>query len=176
MPATSVSRRGERQLLALGTLLARSGRIIESEISGTSMGNTLPAGSRIRICRLPAEEYEAGQVIAFVLGSRIFAHRIIFRTRQGVLTRGDTRTLCDLPVPLDAVLGVVTEWSVNGEWQSLEASRHCQLERPRSIQRAEMLLRGCMRIDLRLARHASRALMRLARSRHRLAALWFRTR
>ena len=165
MPSSTVPGREREQLRAFGYLLARSGRIIESEISGTSMERTLPSGSKIRIQPLPAEEYRVGRIIAFVLSGTVFAHRIICRTRQGVLTRGDNRSLCDAPVPLDAVLGAVTEWFVDGEWQHFEGRPRFLFEQSKSIRTAEMLACACMRIDIRLAAHVSRGLMRLARLR-----------
>lgn len=169
MPASPVPTPTEEQLLAFGTLLARSGKIIESEISGTSMGRTLPAGTRIRIQPLPAGNYGIGQIVAFVRGSTIFAHRIAYRTKQGVLTRGDNHSWCDLPVPLDAVLGLVTEWWINGEWQRFADVTQGSAEQPWRIRAMETVVRAAMRMDIRLARGISRALMRLARLRRRLS-------
>jgi hypothetical protein len=165
-----------QQLLAFGTLLARSGKVIESNICGTSMGATLPSGSRIRIRPLLAGEYDVGQVVAFVSGGAIFAHRIVYRTQQGVLTRGDTHSLCDFPVPLDAILGAVTEWFIEGKWQGFGDAPTCICERSRSAWAAETLLRTCMRIDIGVARRVSRAFMRLVRVRRRLSAAAFRLR
>jgi hypothetical protein len=157
------------QLLALGALLGRSGKIIEREISGTSMGSTLPAGSRIRIRLLPVEEYRPGQVVAFVSGNAIYAHRIIFCNRQGALTRGDNHSLCDLPVPSRAILGVVTECRRDGKWCPLDD--RVAFNRERSWRRTiEILLRLSMQIDIRLARWASWIFFWLARWRHRLTA------
>jgi hypothetical protein len=155
----------EDQLLAFGTLLARSGKIIESEISGTSMGRTLPAGTRIRIQPLPAGDYGVGQIVAFVRGSTIFAHRIAYRTKQGVLTRGDNHSWCDLPMHVDAVLGLVTEWWINGEWQRFAEAPQGSPEQPWRIRMVETAVRAGMHMDIRLARRISRALMRLARPR-----------
>jgi hypothetical protein len=169
MPATPASGRTEEQLLALGSLLARSGKTIESEISGTSMGSTLPSGSRIRIQPLPAAEYQAGQIVAFVREDTIFAHRIVYRTRQGVLTRGDTHVLCDFPVAMTAVLGAVTEWSQTGEWHRFVGDEQCSQSMSGRAHAVEALLCACMRIDIRLARFATRALNRLVRLRHRVA-------
>lgn len=168
MPARPVPSPAEEQLLAFGTLLARSGKIIESEISGTSMGRALPAGTRIRIQPLPAGDYGVGQVVAFVRGSTIFAHRIAYRTKQGLLTRGDNHSWCDLPVPVDAVLGLVTEWWINGEWQRFAAVPQGSPEQPWRIRVLETAVRAGMRMDIRLARRISRALMRLARLRRNL--------
>jgi hypothetical protein len=156
------------QLLAFGALLGRSGKAIESEISGASMGTTLPAGCHIRIRPPSFEEYHTGQVVAFVAGGSIFAHRIVYRSGQGVLTRGDGHVWCDLPVPMGAILGVVSECLIDGEWRPIDDSvpLDCNLGKRRRM--IETLLRVCMRVDIRLARRASRMLLRLARWRRRL--------
>ena len=156
------------QLLAFAALLGRSGKVIESEISGTSMGSTLPSGRRIRIRPLSIEEYRCGQVVAFVAGTRLFAHRIIYCSRQGVLTRGDSHSWCDLPVPFDAILGVVSECQVNGEWHLLDHGIPFDCEMRKRSHIIESLLRACMQIDIRLARRASRILMWLSRWRRQL--------
>jgi hypothetical protein len=170
MPNTIEASTTSDQLLAFGALLGRSRKIIESEISGTSMGTALPSGCRIRICPLPTDEYRPGQVVAFVAGSTICAHRIVHRTRHGVLTRGDSQSWCDLPVPVSAVLGVVSGRMVNGQWHPFDD--RVSFEPPKSAHRQiiETLLLVCLQIDIRLARWASRALMRLARWRRRLLA------
>jgi hypothetical protein len=170
MPTTTVTSPTGDQLLALGVLLGRSGKIIESEISGSSMGSALPARCRIHIRPLPIEEYRPGQVVAFISGNAILAHRIIFRSRQGALTRGDNRSWCDLPVPWRAILGLVAESQLDGEWRSL--SDHVPFHHERGIGRraVETLLRLCLQIDIRLARCASRTLFWVARWRHRLAS------
>jgi hypothetical protein len=158
------------QLLAFGVLLGRSGKVIETEISGTSMGSTLPSGCRIRIRPLSNAEYRSGQVVAFVASSKIFAHRIVHRTRQGVLTRGDSHSWCDLPVPVNAILGVVSERLMNGEWHLFGETAPSECERRKRSRIIETLLLVCLQIDIRLARRASRSLMWLVRWRRRLIA------
>jgi hypothetical protein len=175
VPMTNFPDSAGDQLLAFGALLGRSGRIIESVICGTSMGSTLPTGCRIRIHPVSVSDYHAGQVVAFVYGGAIFAHRIVYRSRHGVLTRGDNRSLCDLPVPFDAVLGVVTEYLLDGDWRPLQNDLQFDCERKRRSRAAEMLLRRCLQIDIRLARRIARILVQLARWR-RLAAESVRTR
>lgn len=150
------------QLLAFGALLERSGKIIESQIRGTSMGSTLPGGCRIRIRVSPVGQYGIGQVVAFVSGNTLFAHRIVFRGRQGILTRGDASQLCDLPVPFAAVLGLVDECLLNGEWRPLPDQSQFEYARRATSNAAEILLGVCMRIDIRLARCGVRMLMRVA--------------
>lgn len=174
MRASVVPAPTEEQLLAFGTLLAHSGKVIESEISGTSMGSTLPSGSRIRIQPLPAEEYRIGQTVAFVMGSTIFAHRIVYRTSQGVLTRGDNHSWCDLPVPVGAVLGVVTERFMDGEWQRFADAPERAPAQPWRSRALEIVVRAGMLIDIRLARQSSRALMGLVRLRRYLTTEFLR--
>jgi hypothetical protein len=170
MPTTIVESPKGDQLLALGALLGRTGKIIESEISGTSMGSTLPAGCRIRIRPLSLEQYRAGQVVAFVSGNAIFAHRIIFYNRQGALTRGDNRSWCDLPVQSRAILGLVTECLRDGKWCPVDDSVASSRDMPTRRRTLEIALRVCMQIDIRLARCASWILIWLARWRRRLTA------
>ena len=168
MPTTMVPNSTGHQLLALGALLGRSGRVIESEISGSSMGSTLPSGCRIRIHRLTLEQYRPGQVIAFIARGRLFAHRIVCRSRQGVLTRGDTHAWCDLPVPVCFILGVVAERFLDGKWCPFSEAPPFDCQRSTQHRMIETLLRGCMQIDIRLADKVLRILMWFARRRRLL--------
>ena len=170
MPNTMDTSATADQLLAFGALLGRSGKIIESEISGTSMGSTLPSGCHIRICPLPPDEYRSGQVVAFVAGKTICAHRIVHRSSQGVLTCGDSHFWCDLPVPVSAILGVVSERLVNGQWIPFDDRVPFESEKRTRHWIIETLLLLCLRIDIRLARQAWKGLMSLARWRRRLIA------
>jgi hypothetical protein len=156
------------QMLAFGALMGRSGKVIESEISGTSMGSALPSGCHIRIRPLSNEEYRNGQVVAFVAGNSIFAHRIVYRSGQGFLTRGDNHAWCDLPIPVGVILGVVSEHLVDGEWRIFDDSLLHDFKMRKRNRMVETLLRVCLRIDIGLAQRASRTLMRLARWRRRL--------
>jgi len=169
MPNTAAAPTGD-QLLAFAALLGRSGKIIESEISGTSMGSTLPAGCRIRIRPLRAREYRPGQVVAFVSGDTVFAHRIISCSRQGVLTRGDNRSWCDLPLPWRTILGLVTERQVDGVWRPLADHIPLDHEGQGGRRTVEALLLACLQIDIRLARFVSRTLMVMARWRGRFVS------
>jgi hypothetical protein len=168
MPTTVDPNSTGDQLLALGALLGRSGRVIESEISGSSMGSTLPSRCRIRIHRLALEQYRPGQVIAFIAGGRMFAHRIVYRSRQGVLTRGDTHVWCDLPVPVCVILGVVAERFLDGKWCPLSEALPFDCQRSTQHRMIETLLRGCMQVDIRLADKVWRILMWFARRRRLL--------
>ncbi len=153
------------QLLALGTLLTRSGKIIESEVRGSSMGSAIPTGSRIRICPLAGSEYSVGQVVAFVAGNKLFAHRIVHCSSRGVLTRGDAGILCDPPIPRESIVGAVTECFQDGEWRALKGRQPLALEKQRKADLAALLPRICMAINFSTARRVSRALLWLARRR-----------
>jgi hypothetical protein len=108
--------------LALAPLLQRAGRVIESEISGLSMGSTLPAGTRIRIhCDDPASA-RRGSVVAIMAERGLIGHRLLWRgiDRRGrpmVLTRGDGSPVCDPPVEAERILGEITHWYAAPEWQ-----------------------------------------------------------
>lgn len=97
------------------------------------------------------------------------AHRIVHRSHQGVLTRGDSHSWCDRPIAVSAILGVVAECMVDGEWRMVDARAPFESEKRTHNRVIEILLRVCMQIDIRLAVHTSRSLIRLARWR-RLAA------
>jgi hypothetical protein len=167
MPPSVAADPASERLRAFGTLLGRAGKVIESEVSGTSMGNTLPSGRHIRIVPLPVQAYRAGQVVAYFVGSTVFAHRIVFCSRAGVLTRGDSHNWCDLPIAWSAILGVVSEHFVAGQWLPFDENSFL-IEMRMPSARFEPLLCVCMRFDLRLTWHASRILMSLARWRRRL--------
>lgn len=107
--------------LALFRVLAAR-KPVESQVQGTSMGAALPDGTRIRISPLAEGALpRPGQVIAFAAGSRIMVHRVAYlgraRAARGYLvTQGDGNWLCDPPIPLDAIAGLVVEFERSGEW------------------------------------------------------------
>lgn len=112
------------RITALLSSLRAPGRFVESTIQGMSMGRNLPPGSRIRIALLECERYRAGDVIAFLAGTRVVVHRVLFHPRSGpasrfVLTRGDAPLVPDPPVPIRQILGPVTAAWVDGRWQDV---------------------------------------------------------
>ena len=102
-------------------LAARSGRPVESQLSGASMGGAIPGGCRIRITHRAGHEWRRGEVIAFVAGSRVMVHRIVHVGRRGaarrfVLTQGDGNWLCDPPVEVGTIAGAVEQYWDGGGW------------------------------------------------------------
>jgi hypothetical protein len=109
-------------------LAKRRGQPVESEITGASMGLAIPSGSRIRIVHHEGLRWREGQVIAFLAGSRVMVHRVTHvgkrgRARSFLITQGDGNWLCDPPVELGTIAGLVEEFSVNGQWEKVEPAR-----------------------------------------------------
>jgi len=113
-------------LLTAASLLGKAGRTIESTIAGRSMGDTLPPGTRVRVrCGVPPEPL-AGHVVVVAVHPVLFAHRVVGRgrgprARGYVLTRGDAALLCDEPVPLDHLVGTISECDAGSGWGPLGA-------------------------------------------------------
>jgi hypothetical protein len=150
------------ELLAIRRLWARPDSVISSTVTGSSMGVTIPEGAQIRIRPLRnPDELRKGGVIAFVEQNKVFAHRIVRRGRCGVLTRGDARTMCDRPIPPEAVIGEVTDYCKNGEWMPVSCKPAVI---PRSRWKAAVatfLPSILLDINLSLARFACRAIFGL---------------
>lgn len=93
------------------------------------MGDTLPHGSRVRVrCGVPPEPVEPleGHVVVVAVHPVLFAHRVVGRgrgprARGYVLTRGDAALLCDEPVPLEQLVGTISEWNAGSGWRPLGA-------------------------------------------------------
>lgn len=158
--------------------------ILECQLRGGSMGQAIPAGSRIRISFVDPGSYHTGQIIAFLTGNGMCVHRIVYcgrwrHARQYLLTQGDRCILPDVPVPMASVLGPVTEYAQEGYWQPPAAPQqrqpmprllacvvrmalaagleiHVQLAQWLAVQlwRAE---RVGVRVRARLRRHAARS-------------------
>jgi hypothetical protein len=113
--------------LRLAPLLQRAGSVIESEIRGPSMAGTLPDGARIRIACRGEGEFPTGTVLAFVTPMGLIGHRIVAVGRAGkgvplYFTRGDGAVVCDGPIEVSRVLGVITEWFDGAAWRSVPAA------------------------------------------------------
>ena len=110
---------------AVAEALSRSGVEIESELKGPSMGQSIPSGARIRIAFGTPDLDRMGPIVVFSTGEMLVAHRVV-RIGHGlgsayVLTRGDGKILCDVPVHRDQVLGYVSSWNAGAGWQHVPA-------------------------------------------------------
>lgn len=127
----SILRDEPPRILAVASSLRGSGRVLESVVQGMSMGRTLAPGSTIRIELAERPSYRVGDVVAFLTGSRLIVHRLVYRGNSGMargflLTRGDATPIPDAPVPEANVLGPVIAVRSDTRWLTLN-------DRPRRL-------------------------------------------
>jgi hypothetical protein len=93
-------------------------------VAGKSMSPTLEPGDRVE--GRPRSRYRPGDVVGFRLPGdrRAVVHRILRVRRDHAFTRGDRRFVPDQPVPVSALLGVVTRR--NGVSFSAASSPPCR--------------------------------------------------
>jgi hypothetical protein len=154
------SEAGVRDLARLRELTRRSTAVIHSDLRGTSMGSAIPDGARIRIRSGPGPAARRGQVIAFLAGSRVIAHRMVYEgrrlsARNFVLTQGDGNWLCDPPVERSTILGEVEAFSTGGEWRAIDPPR-MPLHRRMIARTSQVLMRLLLECDPALAIWISR--------------------
>jgi hypothetical protein len=119
---------GIEDLARLRALTQKGDAVIHSELRGSSMGAALPDGARIRIRTGGEDSWRCGEVIAFLAGSRIMAHRIVYEGRRGlarrfVITQGDGNWFCDPPVNRATVVGRVEEYSTGTDWRPIAEAK-----------------------------------------------------
>lgn len=147
--------RGADRRAALGSFIWQTSRrvhaaarrgndsVVACRLNGGSMQPAIPARAWIRITFSPAP-YHVGEVVAFMEGARVVAHRVVWTARargDGLLiTRGDARILPDAPVSASDVLGRVAEFDCGSGWQA-PAMRSALPRRERCL--AFALLAAC---------------------------------
>jgi hypothetical protein len=92
------------------------------------MGTAVPDGARVRIRSGSEEMWRVGKVIAFLAGSRLMAHRVVYEGQHGpakhfVLTQGDGNWLCDPPVNRSTIVGEVEAFAAGDEWHPIGPAR-----------------------------------------------------
>ena len=89
-------------------------------MNGQSMEPALPGGAVVRIRCDQAPRLAVGGVVAFLAGGQaLTVHRLVHVPRDScyVVTRGDANLLCDPPLPLSDVVGLVEAWCTPGsDW------------------------------------------------------------
>jgi hypothetical protein len=133
---------------------------VESDIQGSSMGATIPDGSRIRIRARGEESFRPGQIVACLENGFLFAHRVVHVRKDAIITQGDGWILCDPPLRTSQVVGEVISRRVGDAWvaPAAEAGRPAAAER--AARRQVRLIALCLRIDLAFARFVSRRIIR----------------
>jgi hypothetical protein len=119
---------GLDDLARLRALTRKGEAVIHSDLRGSSMGAALPDGARIRIRSGAENSWHQGDVIAFLAGSRLMAHRIVYEGRRGaarhfVITQGDGNWLCDPPASRSTVVGRVEAFSTDTDWRPIAGPR-----------------------------------------------------
>lgn len=119
---------GTDALARLRAVTSKTPATIFSDLRGSSMGAAIPDGVRIRIRTGRDDLWHVGTVIAFLAGSRLMAHRIVYEGRRGlarqfVLTQGDGNWLCDPPVNRSTIVGEVEAFLAGDEWRAVGAPR-----------------------------------------------------
>jgi hypothetical protein len=158
-------------------LAKRSGHPVESELRGGSMGRAIPSGSRIRIVHSEEVTWRKGQVVAFLAGSRVMVHRVVHVGRRGaarrfLITLGDGNWICDPPVGLETIAGLVEEFRVGDHWQGVGPARISLVRR--SVAFASLvLLRGALEWNPAFAVWIARG---MTHARMELGGIWAKLR
>lgn len=109
------------RLLTFSRFLSKGSCEFESTVLGESMGEAVPAGSMIRVRFASDANLTTGQIVTYIANDRIVAHRLVKIARSRgdrfVITCGDGTVCCDVPVPVSAVIGILTELRGNGTWK-----------------------------------------------------------
>jgi hypothetical protein len=106
--------------------MAGSGGEIEAVVTGGSMGSSIPSGSRIRMRPVGSEApaIQVGSVVVHhAVNGLLVAHRVVAvgsnrRQVPFVITQGDCQTLCDMPVDVADLRGMVTAVCREGTWEA----------------------------------------------------------
>jgi hypothetical protein len=146
-----------KRILAVASRLRDAQETIVCQMQGGSMLTAIPYGSRIRIRFTHHESYSIGQVVAFLIGTKIMVHRVVYRGRYRgggrdyLITLGDALLLPDPPVNMRSILGPVIELQYEGYWRSPGApSRRPLLRRFVSFVLVR-IVGGILEVDIRLA-------------------------
>lgn len=97
----------------------------EAVVQGRSMGGSIPSGSRIRMrpAGSDASAIQVGNIVVHLaVNGLLVAHRVVAvgsnRSKVPfVITQGDRQTLCDMPVDVADLQGMVTAVCREGTWE-----------------------------------------------------------
>jgi signal peptidase I len=100
------------ELYGLGKALVGSGASFRVEVRGLSMYPFLKEGDVVEVAPIQMGEVERGDVVFFLSGDRLLAHRVI-EVAVGdpgthLMTRGDVFRQADPPVNEECLIGLVT--------------------------------------------------------------------
>jgi hypothetical protein len=106
-------------------------------VKGSSMEPALADGDLVEVDLEPGREPRIGDVVLVLQDRAIVLHRLIARTRNGLITQGDAARAADPVVPMDRVLGIARMASrpLRARIRSVIHFTRAQIRR-RSIRRA----------------------------------------
>ena len=94
-----------RHAVAAGLL--REGRAVEVPAIGSSMRPLIAPGGLLRIEPARAGDVRVGDVVAVDFGGRLVCHRLVRKSADRIVTRGDDCPADDDALPPDAIVGRV---------------------------------------------------------------------
>mgnify|MGYP005832716931 CR=1 FL=1 len=92
-------------------------------VKGTSMLPYLREGNRVWIQKVEWDYLRVGDLLAFEQNQVIFTHRLIKKSPQGLLTKGDNNLFADSSLTPHQILGKVIGLERMGKYYSLERKR-----------------------------------------------------
>ncbi|MFZ0394839.1 MAG: S24/S26 family peptidase [Terracidiphilus sp.] len=119
---------------------------VRLRVTGSSMLPALRAGDLVTVERCSLEEFEPDAMVLFRRGDGLVLHRLVRKTGDSVLTRGDSLPRYDEPVGTSAIVGRAVSVLRNG--------RPVNLQRTLGQRSVAALLRHsdlCTRLFLRLS-------------------------
>ena len=152
------------RLLALSRFLQDGTTEFGSSVRGRSMGKALPDGSRIHVRLVPQRDLRVGQVVAYVAEDRMVVHRVVrlatWHQDQYLVTRGDATVVCDRPVLIMSVVGVVTDHCTLDVWEPVGAPPVRGFLVNRMASAISAILGGLVQLSPQLADWAARRMIR----------------
>lgn len=92
-------------------------------VKGTSMLPYLREGDRVWIQKVEWDYLRVGDLLAFEQNQVIFTHRLIKKSLQGLLTKGDHNLFVDSALTSQQILGKVIGLERMGKYYSLDRKR-----------------------------------------------------
>lgn len=152
---------------AILNILKQSGKVIESKICGDSMGASIPNNAIIKVEPIQAQVWKVGQVIVYLSGKSLVAHRITYvgsgRLKDIIITRGDNCLGSDVPVNTNAVLGVVQSYTISGSTHAVPPEFKKKLQQKIFIELTTHTIIMTLHLNRSLARFVTLKFAGLAR-------------
>lgn len=160
------------RLRAAAAALQPSDQEFETRTRGPSMAEAMPEGARIRVRCGTEQGCRVGDVVVFMNGTELTAHRVAYRGRSRrargfLVTLGDGLVMPDGLVSVTSVVGRVTAVHATGGWAAVGASAPPSLAR-RCVRRVTVAAAiAALEVSPPLARGLGSGLIALVIALHR---------